>query len=193
MYIVKCYTHLLISKHFICKTVLFVNVFFQKQLNNNRKLWITGQARKKWNNCCLSNIIMSVFICYKSVMSDSIEMIHVLVCVEHRDAEDHMYDAGGAGAGAGDAKRWAVGEGETVGELEICSGRGEEPGGAPRQRHTETTGQREAEQVQKHTRVHCESWMTAGPCQSRALAVSAGHRLLHNEPWDWIVKNNISV
>lgn len=37
--------------------------------------------------------------------SDSIEMTHVLVCVEHRDAEDHMYDAGGAGAGAGDTKR----------------------------------------------------------------------------------------
>lgn len=109
-------------------------------------------------------------------------MTHVLVCVEHRDAEDHMYDAGGAGAGAGDTKRWAVGEGETVGELEICPGRGEEPGGAPIQRHTETTGQREAEQVQKHTRLTVRA---EEHCQSRGLAVSAWHRLLHNELWVW--------
>lgn len=80
------------------------------------------------------------------------------VSAEHRDPEDHVQYAGGAGGGAGEPERRAPGEGETVGELEICPGRGEEPGRAQNQRHTETTGQREAKQVQKRT--HTRVWTT---------------------------------
>lgn len=71
----------------------------------------------------------------------------VCVCLEHRDAEDNVYDVRGAGGGVRDTEWWTAGERETVGELEVCSGGWEESGRAQNSRPAETAGQREAEPV----------------------------------------------
>lgn len=71
---------------------------------------------------------------------------------EHRDSEDDVQHAGGAGGGAGVPERRAAGEGEAVGGLERSPGGREEPGGETHQGPAAAAGQREAEQVKGRRR-----------------------------------------
>lgn len=77
----------------------------------------------QYHHCVVAEDAQVTFFHRKVLLRCSLSLSFFFFLPEHRDSEDHMQHARGAGGGAGVPERRVAGEGEAVGGLERRPGR----------------------------------------------------------------------